>query len=465
LLFPTQPSEVQIEKAQALSLEDAIALAERNNGPLQVSKLQLERSQFVLKEQKAANLPTLSTSANLTNQEVNNNTLADTPTGQGDITGSGGQGDNFNFEQVTGTTQVGANLRFDYNIYTGGLRKANIRAAEKQVRLNELVVEQQLEQLRLDVATDYYNLQNADEQVRIAQQAVTNAEQSLKDAQALEQAGLGTRFDTLRAEVQLADAQQSLTNTIAQQRTARRQLVERINLSQEAEVNAADPVEVAGEWQLSLEESIVLAYKNRSELEQQLVQREITEQQRRAALAAIRPRVSLFGQYDLSKDFVNTGSNSGTFSDARRETFTRQYQVGVQVQWNFFDGGAAKARAKQQELDKAIAEVNFSDSRSQIRFQVEQSFFTLTSNRENIQTATKAREQARESLRLARLRFQAGVGTQTDVINAETELTRAEGNLISAIIGYNQALANLKRAVSNYQFPNQVASTASPPAR
>jgi outer membrane protein TolC len=50
---------------------------------------------------------------------------------------------------------------------------------------------------------------------------------------------------------------------------------------------------------------------------------------------------------------------------------------------------------------------------------------------------------------LARLRFQAGVGTQTDRLNAETRLTRARGNVLIAIIGYNRALAALNRAVSN----------------
>jgi len=56
---------------------------------------------------------------------------------------------------------------------------------------------------------------------------------------------------------------------------------------------------------------------------------------------------------------------------------------------------------------------------------------------------------ATESLRLARLRFQAGVGTQTDVINAQRSLTEARGNFLQAIIGYNQSLNQLQRAVSN----------------
>ena len=52
---------------------------------------------------------------------------------------------------------------------------------------------------------------------------------------------------------------------------------------------------------------------------------------------------------------------------------------------------------------------------------------------------------------LARLRFQAGVGTQTEVIDAEDDLTEAEGNRVTAIIEYNRSLATLQRNISSGQ--------------
>jgi outer membrane protein TolC len=66
-----------------------------------------------------------------------------------------------------------------------------------------------------------------------------------------------------------------------------------------------------------------------------------------------------------------------------------------------------------------------------------------------VQTSSVALNQAREALNLARLRFQAGVGTQTEVIAAENDLTRAEGNRVTAILDYNRALANLQRSVTS----------------
>ena len=95
------------------------------------------------------------------------------------------------------------------------------------------------------------------------------------------------------------------------------------------------------------------------------------------------------------------------------------------------------------------AQTEFAKQRDQIRFDVEESYYTLTSTKENISSTRTNVSRFEEALRLARLRFQAGVGTQTDVINAQRDLANARGRYLQAIIGYNQALNKIQRAVSN----------------
>lgn len=84
----------------------------------------------------------------------------------------------------------------------------------------------------------------------------------------------------------------------------------------------------------------------------------------------------------------------------------------------------------------------------QIRFDVEQYYAQLRSYLDNVQTTSVGWKQAREALNIARIRYQAGVGTQTEVIEAEDDLTRAEGNRVTAILNYNRAFANLQRSVN-----------------
>jgi outer membrane protein TolC len=167
------------------------------------------------------------------------------------------------------------------------------------LRFRELDVERQAEELRFDTAEAYYTLQNADGQVAIRQASVRNAQQSLRDAEALERAGVGTRFAVLQAQANLANEQQQLSVARRDQRVAQRRLAEILNISQTANLTAADPVEQAGSWRLSLEESIVQAFRNRPELEQQLVQRDISKQQRRSIQAGRLPQLSVGGSYNV----------------------------------------------------------------------------------------------------------------------------------------------------------------------
>ncbi|AOY81208.1 TolC family protein [Moorena producens JHB] len=435
LSFPTQSKEVQIDITQPITLQQTIELAKRNNQELQQAQLTLERNKFVLQEALTAWYPNLSTNAQIQ--------YAQSAAGEAaakDARATEAQQaapPEFRTPDPVPTAGFTAALRLDYNLYTGGQRPAQVRLAEEQLNLQQLEVERLSEEIRLQVTLAYYNLQENDALVEISQAAVTESAQILRDTELLEQAGLGTRFEVLQQQVELANDSQGLTNALSNQRIARRQLAELLNLSQSAEITAADPIEIAGSWDLSLEQSVILSYKNRSELEQQLVQRKINKEQRSIALAAVRPQLSVFGQIDLADNLDDVVG----FGDG--------YSVGATFQWNFFDGGAAVARAKQEDIDVALAESSFANQRDQIRFEIEQAYSQLNSNEESIETASFALEVAEESLRLARLRFQAGVGTQTDVINQQTALTRARINQLTAILGYNRALANLQRAVSN----------------
>ncbi|MDJ0689199.1 MAG: TolC family protein [Xenococcaceae cyanobacterium MO_188.B32] len=435
LIFPTKPEEVQINLDKPITLEQAIELALRNNKDLQVSKLNLQQSEQELREARAALYPQLDANLEARGRDGQRSTRDE----NGNVTRDRLNNVTDDFEEITG--DVTATVELSYDVYAGGRRSADIKRAKRQFRFNELDVERITEETRFAATRDYYGLQDADAQVEIQKAAVEDASQTLRDAQLLEQAGLGTRFEVLSAEVELADAQQALTRALAQQNIARRQLAQTLSIGQQVELQTADEIEEAGVWSISLEETIVLAYKNRAELEQQLVLRELNAQQRQIALSDIRPQVSLFAAYEYQ--VVD-------FGDTRRgDEDENQYRLGTRLSWRLFDGGRASARADQAKTDIEINETQFANQRNQIRLQAEQAYYNLQANQKNIGTSQKALELAEESLRLARLRFQAGVGTQTDVIDSQTRLTTARGNLLSAIIDYNQSLNELQRAVTN----------------
>ncbi|MCI3281073.1 TolC family protein [Synechococcus sp. PCC 6717] len=354
------------------------------------------------------------------------------------------------FGATAGATSNAA-LVMNYTLFTSGGRAASIQAARDQVRFSELEVQRQLDQLLLDVSTDYYLAQQAKVQVQIAEAAVANAQVTLRDAVAFERAGIGTLLDVLTAEVSLANAQQNLSQARNLEVTTRRQLAQRLNVNQSVDVAIADRVEPEGQWPLSVEDSILLAFANRVELEQRLLQRQIALKNRQVALAAIRPQVSLFA----------SGNMLDHLTDSLDPRFG--YGVGIQMQLALFDGGNARASAARQEALAATAEAQYANQKDIIRLEVEIAYINLKANETNITTARTAVTQATEGLRLARLRFQAGVGTQQEVTSAETNLTQAQGNLLAAILNYNRSLAVLKRAVG-YPAQTRLSSATVAPA-
>jgi OMF family outer membrane factor len=288
----------------------------------------------------------------------------------------------------------------------------------------------------LGIVTAYYNLQNTDETIRIQRKAVENAERSLKDTKARERAGVGTKFDVLQSEVQLANSKQDLLNAEAAQLVARRELSRQLNYPSIVEITAADKIAPVPEWKLPVEETIILAVRNRAELDIRKLEREVARDRANNSLARIGPQINLFGNFNTASEFTS-GGGIGV-----------GYQIGATLNWNLFDGGRADAQVNQFKADQAIAEARFEQDARQARFDVEESYINQQSRLKQIDTATKAVEQAQEALRLARLRLDAGVGTQLEVITAESDLTRADVNRVQAIIGYNQSRANLERAVS-----------------
>ncbi|MEG4085966.1 TolC family protein [Microcoleus sp. POL10_C6] len=449
LLFPTNPEDVRIEQTESITLQQAIDLARRNSQVLQIAGQQVEQSRAALREQQAALYPDLNFQMDASRSVTAGGELG-IRAGQRRLnalanrTGQPAEQAGTNF----GNNSLNSTLQLSYDIDLFGRRRANIRAAEEQLRLRELDVERQAEELRFDTAEAYYTLQNADGQVAIRQASVRNAQQSLRDAEALERAGVGTRFAVLQAQANLANEVQQLSVARRDQRVAQRRLAEILNISQSANLTAADPVEQAGSWRLSLEESIVQAFKNRPELEQQLVQRDISKQQRRSIQAGRLPQLSVGGSYNV------LGQDPDNPDPYTARGWADGYSIRASLTWSIFDGGAANARVKQRDADITIAESRFDQLRNQVRREVEQAYFGLESSFENIETSEAGVLQSREALRLARLRFQAGVGTQTDVIQAETDLTRAERNRLSAIVTYNLGLSSLQRAVSNLPTNN-----------
>ncbi len=435
LALPDRPAQVRIQQLRPLGLQEVETLAEVNNPNLKAVASQVEQAQSNLRAQISAWYPTI----NLTTQNNfpalrNNYSFQNSSTGLFAPTGP------------TRGALVGAGMNIGINWdLINPQRVPQIAAARDNFEKAQNQYLIALRDLRLQAAQAYFDLQLSDEGVRIGQESVRASLVSLKDARARFQAGVSTKLDVLQAETQLARDQQLLTNQLSSQAIARRNLAVLLALPQDVTPTAKEPARVLATWIPSLQESIVAAYAFREELDQVLLDISIANSNANASLGAAQPFLSIVNNFGWDRANGQTNVPEGQSINFSDYAYSLDNAIGLNLRWTIFDGGRAAAEFRQQKQAAEQNRFNFASRRDSIRFEVETSFFQLLQNNRDITTTSREVISSREALRLARLRFQAGVTTQREVVDSQRDLTQAEVRYATAVTDYNKRLAELRR--------------------
>jgi outer membrane protein TolC len=397
-----------------LSLAEAITIALDENRSLAVARQDLASSQAGLGRAHAPDLPSLTANTSVANGARN------TTPGP--------------------ATSLTPSLSLAYDFGTDGSKGGNLAVAELQAKISELEVSRLVDQTRLDVTNAYYDAQQAEEQMRIAQSALSHAEEGMRAAQALRRGGLGTLFDTQRAETQLANARQELVSARGSLRTARRALVRLLGVKDGPKLVPADPVEQLPGWSQTLDRTIEVALAKRPDLAQQRLRTEVADRQVALARAGGALRTTLSADTDLST-MLQTSDGSPTIF---QQAYSYGYRIVGTLQYPLFNNGAVDNAVRQAEANRQSAELRLADAIADVRLRVERAYFLFESSRQNVETSALELESAKIGMRSARDRFNAGVGTQTEVIDAENDLKRAEGNRVRALLDHNRSVATLR---------------------
>jgi outer membrane protein len=126
------------------------------------------------------------------------------------------------------------------------------------------------------------------------------------------------------------------------------------------------------------------------------------------------------------------------------ETFN---DVAVMAEWNFWDSGRKRHRASQLEQSAEALLRKRSQAESVIALQVKTAWHDLDSAKQQVAVSQKSLESADENLRVSRNRYQQGVGTNTEVLDAQTLRTRAYSNYYSSLYDTVMAEIQLLRAI------------------
>ena len=472
LALPDRPEQVRIRELRPITLEQSLQIMEVNSPTLKAAASRVDQAKSRLRAAISAWYPSVNLSANgfpeyfksyryrnpdftRVERTVGSNLTSFNPFIDqfNDFTGS----DVDRLENETRTVsrdgrnefytrewRVNLAVSINWDIINPA-RVPEIAAARDQFERARDAYLIALRDLRLDASTSYFTLQAADERVRVGQASVRASLLSLRDARARYNAGVNTKLDVLEAETQLAQDRKVLTDALAFQDISRRRIATLLDMPQDITPTAATPPKPLGLWEPSLQESIIAAYNYREELDQLILDISINNSRANASLAAIQPVLSFVNNWTTSRIQGQSGQGSWGAIDMDDYQWSSSNATSLQLRWNLYDGGRARAnyRASKQAAEEST--YNFAAQRDAIRLDVEESFYNLRKAIQDIQTTSSRVLTARESLRLSLLRVQAGVSTQREVINNQQDLTRAELQYTEAIRDYNTSLAQLRR--------------------
>ena len=358
---------------------------------------------------------------------------------------------NLNLSNLTLLTQQISSNVYNFNttlgqpLFTGGFNLATYRSAKVGVDLSKESLEAAKQDLVLQVRVGYFTILRAEKFLAVAEQQVRNFEAQLEVTQAFFDVGIVPKNDVLLAEVNLANARQSLVRAANDLATARASF----NILLRREVNTTFEVVdilIHKVFSLSFEQCLDEALRLRPEVKAAQLNIDQAKENVKIARAGFFPTIRLTGNYNRNADFwMLEGGSKEITSDYWSVQALATFTV-----WNWgntaFKVGENKVKVKQAEDSK----IQLIDS---VTLEIKNDYLNMLVAEKNIDTAEKSIEQAEENLRMNEERYKYQVATQTDVVNAVTLLAQARTNYYGALSDFNVAKAQLERAMGRKTYP------------
>lgn len=330
--------------------------------------------------------------------------------------------------------QIGLSLSIP--LYTGGRLTAGYKSAKYNLRSTQEYVRQSEHATVFNTKAAFYGCLLARQFVRVAEQAVKDAEDLHKNVKSQYEVGLASQFDLLRSEVRVVNLKPQLIQ-------AKNSFeVMKLNLKTLLGMDISTPIEIEGNLSYEpiepdMEKSIGLAIQNRPEILQLEYQKRIAEEMWKMARAERLPTLSISGSFNFWADrLAITG-----------DAWQDYYNINLVLTVPLFNGFGPAARQAQAKTAVREIELNLKGLKDGVKFEVSQAILKIEEARESLLSQEKNVEQAEESLRIANLNYTEGMITVLDVSAAQTALNQARVNYSQAIYDFFVAVADFERSL------------------
>ncbi|MDQ6706022.1 MAG: TolC family protein [Acidobacteriota bacterium] len=399
----------------AYTIEDAVRLAQAQNTEIAIARKKLEATHGGVIEARAGYLPSVVSSGLYRKREqVANSRL---------------RPDDYN-----------ASVRVVQNVYTGGATHAQLSIARLLSEKQQYDLQAVIDRVTMDVRTTFYELLLNREKIHVREQSVAVLQQELKSQRERLSAGTVGELNVRRAEVSLANEEPELIQAQTDLRNSHLKLSELFGVDWRASPENAQ-FETVGRLEYEprhpdLNESLGRAAANRAEIRSAEIDVAIEEQQLTLDRSATRPRVEFFTGYEVYNERDPT---------LGRE-FNHGYVIGLNGSWPLFDGYATRGRMEATRARRDAAVRALEAIKLTVASEVRSAFLDLQQADRVLEAQTKNLQTADESLEISKGNLAAGLGTQLDILQAASDVTRTRTTRLSAIYLHNAALVRLDRA-------------------
>jgi OMF family outer membrane factor len=339
----------------------------------------------------------------------------------------------------TAQEATGLQARADWRIYDFGLTAANIHSAQANADAAKATIATTGLDVRQQVELAYLESVARHKLIAVAQATVKSEEGHLDQAKRFVAAQAHDPIEVAQAQARLANARSSLAQAVSNEAVALANL--------RAAIGWVDPTrapEVDPNWPVPSDQTppdlaalTADARQHRPELYALDKQLEAADASLTAAHAERRPVLSAFA---LAQYSPVTG-NAFDFTTNDQPVWS----AGLTLAWNLWDGGKSRA-------DVHVARANLQNAAAQrdellvtLTSTLEAARAQILANRANVQASNEAVQAAQAELKLANARYAQGLGSQIELADAQTAVTTAEGNLVSAEWQLADAWATLRR--------------------
>lgn len=397
-----------------LTLDKAIEIALKENLQIKIARYEMDKSESKLTEAYSSLIPSISGEGSyIRNIKKPVFFLPDFLGGTGRVRPI----------EIGSKNSYSAQLKIGLPIFVGQAY-TGIVLSKLGLDLSKLSYEETLAQIKLNTTKAFLDVLLTRETKKFIKESYENALRNLENAKKLNQAGLISDFDYLSAQVEVEKIKPNVLQAEYTHQAALNFLKSILNLSSE------DSIEVIGDFQSfivnkQLPQLDGYAVDNTFTLKKLSLQKQIADKNIMLQMWGHFPSLVAFGNYQ-----IQTQAEDYNFNAYR---WVKSTAVGLSLNIPIFSGFSVKSRVEQAEIQSKQLKETINLTRKQLDIAITNSRNQIATGIEKIEAQKLNKEKARKSYEIAEVRFKEGMSTQLEISNANL-------NLLSAEIGYAQAI-------------------------